>query len=147
MKTYRQSFQIKTKKSPEFVDITDRVIKIVKKSSIRNGQVLVFSRHTTAAIVVNENEPLLIEDMENFLTRLADPKVNYNHNDFSRRTVNMCAGECKNGHSHCQHLLLPVSETLPLIDSQIPFGKWQRVFLIELDHSREREIVVQVMGK
>jgi len=147
MKTYHQSFQIKTKKGPEFIDITDQVLKIIKKSGISNGQVLVFSRHTTAAIVVNENEPLLIEDMENFLARLANPKADYNHNDFSRRTVNLCSGECKNGHSHCQHLLLPTSEILPLIDGQIPFGQWQRIFLVELDYARKREVVVQVIGE
>lgn len=147
MKTYHHSFKIKTKKGPEFIDITERIKKIVKKSGIKNGQALVFSCHTTAAIVVNENEPLLIKDMEKFLTQLANPKANYNHNDFRHRTVNMCAGECKNGHSHCQHLLLPTSETLPLIDGKIPFGQWQRIFLIELDHGRKREVVVQVIGE
>ena len=147
MKVLTENFKLKTKNGPEFIDITDRVRKIIKQTGIKNGTVIVFSKHTTAAIKINENEPLLIKDMKDFLARIASPKAFYNHNDFERRTVNMCSGECANGHAHCQHLVLSTSEKIPLVKGKMAFGLWQRIFLVELDHGREREVVVQVMGE
>ena len=139
--------KIKTKKGPEFIDITDQVVGFVGQTGISDGLVAIYSRHTTAAIKINENEPLLLQDMESFLKKLAPPEGNYNHNDFERRTVNMCSGECANGHSHCQHLLLGTSETLPIIKGKIQLGAWQRIFLVELDHGRERQVIVQIIGE
>ena len=54
---------------------------------------------------------------------------------------------CPNGHAHCQHLLLGTSENIPIIDGQLQFGRWQRIFLIELDMPRPREVLVQVIGE
>lgn len=138
---------IKTKKGPQFIDITDEVSVFVESSGIKNGQVLVYSQHTTAAIKINENEPLLIKDMEKFLSRMAPQGDFYNHNDFRRRKVNMCDGECANGHSHCQHLLLTTSETIPLMKGKMDLGIWQRIFLIELDRARPRSVMIQVLGQ
>jgi secondary thiamine-phosphate synthase enzyme len=137
---------ITTTRAPEFIDITERVLEIVQETHIRNGLVSVFSKHTTAAIKLNENEPLLIKDMEGFLSRIAPVDAYYQHNDFSIRTVNMTEDECPNGHAHCQHLLLSSSETIPLFGGALQIGTWQRLFLVELDRAREREIVVQVIG-
>jgi secondary thiamine-phosphate synthase enzyme len=135
-----------TTTAPEFIDITDEVQSIVAASGAKFGQVTVFSTHTTAAIKVNENEPLLLEDMARVLREMAPVDASYEHNDFTKRTVNMEEGECKNGHAHCQHLFLPTSETLPVLDGQIPIGKWQRIFLIELDRARDRRVLVNVVG-
>ena len=134
--------------APEFVDITDRVIEHVKESQIRNGFTLVFSRHTTAAITIQENEPLLLNDMSSLVERLAPKNARYGHNDFSIRTVHMQEEECPNGHSHCQHLTLGSSETIPLVDGALALGKWQRIFMVELDDMKvgPREVLVQIMG-
>lgn len=133
---------------PEFIDITGRVVDLIAQSSISNGFAIVFSKHTTAAITIQESEPLLLEDLANTLERFAPSNANYRHNDFSVRTVNMHEDECPNGHSHCQHLLLGTSESLPIIDGQIPLGKWQRIFMVELDKEAEqpRQIIVQILG-
>lgn len=147
MEIIEQNLFFQTQQGPQFIDITEEVGKILKKSRVRKGIVLIYSKHTTAAIRVNENEPLLIADMEKFLKKLASPSYHYEHNDFRKRTVNMCSGECANGHSHCQHLLLGTSETIPVIDGKMVFGPWQRIFLIELDHARKREVVIMVMGE
>lgn len=147
MEIKTKKLTVKTKKNPEFIDITDQVVSFVDETGVKNGLVAICSQHTTAAIKINENEPLLIKDMENFLSQIAPQEALYNHNDFKKRTVNMNKDECPNGHSHCQHLLLGTSETLPIINGQIPFGLWQRVFLIELDHAREREVIIQVIGE
>jgi len=132
--------------APEFIDITADVIKAVEESGIREGTVLIFSRHTTAAIKINENEPLLLRDMGRFLEEAAPRDGNYRHNDFVIRTANMTEDECPNGHAHCQHLLLGASETIPISEGKPLLGRWQSIFLIELDRPRPREVVVQVQG-
>jgi secondary thiamine-phosphate synthase enzyme len=143
--TYRISLD--TSKAPEFIDITDRVYGFIQDSQVLNGFAIVYSKHTTAAIKINENEPLLLKDMGEFLERMAPRDGDYGHNDFSIRTVNMNIDECPNGHAHCQHLLLGTSENIPIIDGQLQLGRWQRIFLIELDMPRPREILVQVIGE
>ena len=142
--SYRLSLE--SVKAPEFIDITEHVEGFVRNSGVKAGIAVVFSHHTTAAIRVNENEPLLLNDMEQYLERLAPRNGNYHHNDFTVRTVNMNEDECPNGHAHCQHLLLGTSETIPIIGGKIQLGRWQRIFMIELDHARQREVLVQVMG-
>lgn len=147
MKILNYSVVVHTTKAPEFIDITEKVSAFVEQSQVLSGFVVVYSRHTTAAIKINENEPLLLGDMEKFLETMASRDGHYWHNDFSIRTVNMTEDECPNGHAHCQHLLLGASESIPVIDGQLQFGRWQRIFLIELDMPRQREVLVQVIGE
>jgi secondary thiamine-phosphate synthase enzyme len=135
-----------TTTAPEFIDITDEVQRIVDAAGTQFGQATIFSCHTTAAIRVNENEPLLLEDMARRLNEIAPRHGEYDHNDFTRRTVNMDEDECANGHAHCQHLFLSTSETIPILDGRMTLGTWQRIFLIELDRPRERKVLVNVVG-
>lgn len=138
---------VETTTAPEFLDITDDVRRHVEGSRVRDGLACVYSTHTTAAIVINENEPLLLEDMERFLRRIAPDDAYYAHNDFTVRTVHMTADEEPNGHSHCAHLLLPSSETIPIIGGELMLGPWQSVFMVELDpRPRTREVIISVHG-
>lgn len=141
-----EAIEFETTAAPEFIDITEDVAGIVSDSGVQFGQVSVFSQHTTAAVKINENEPLLLRDLARTIRHFAPPNGYYEHNDFSRRTVNMNEGECANGHAHCQHLFLAASETIPVVDGRIALGQWQRVFLIELDHPRLRRVLVNVVG-
>lgn len=143
---HREILILTAQQAPEFIDITAAVEEILERSAIQEGSLLVFSRHTTAAIEINENEPLLLRDMTSFLERMAPRENVYRHNDFIVRTVNMTEDECPNGHAHCQHLLLKTSETIPVVAGELLLGQWQRIFLIELDRPREREVIVQVQG-
>ena len=147
MKSQVFCLKMESRKAPEFIDITERVRACVSETSINSGFVVVYSKHTTAAIKINENEPLLLQDMECFLERMSPRDNDYRHNDFTVRTVNMTEDECPNGHAHCQHLLLGTSETIPIVEGIMQFGRWQSIFLIELDHARPREVVVQVLGE
>lgn len=147
MKSKNFCLKLEATKELEFIDITQRVQDCVADSAVHTGFVVVYSKHTTAAIKINENEPLLLEDMEKFLEHVSPRNGHYKHNDFSVRTVNMTEDECPNGHAHCQQLLLGTSETIPIIDGLIQFGRWQSIFLIELDHPRPREVIVQVVGE
>ena len=135
-----------TTRAPEFIDITEDVVRHVSESGARDGLVCIYTKHTTAAIKINENEPLLLKDMEAFLERIAPRDAYYGHNDFSVRTVNMSGDECPNGHAHCNHLLLGTSETVPLINGELQFGRYQRIFLIELDRPRQREVLITIVG-
>ncbi len=146
MKMHRVAIQRIAQTAPEFIDITDEVAGAVEASGIQDGTVTVFSRHTTAAIKINENEPLLLRDMARFLETSAPREAEYRHNDFVIRTANMTDDECPNGHSHCQHLLLGASETIPVMGGRLALGRWQSIFLVELDRPREREVVIQVQG-
>lgn len=141
-----ESLTYETSDAPQFIDITDDVAQIVADSGVRFGQATIFSAHTTAAIKVNENEPLLLQDMARIIQHMAPRHAEYEHNDFSRRTVNLEDDECANGHAHCQHLFLSTSETIPIIDGQLTTGQWQRIFLIELDMPRQRRVLVNVIG-
>lgn len=138
--------KIQTTKAPEFIDITDEVVKFVEEMEINSGALVIYSRHTTAAIRINENETLLKKDMAEFLNQVAPEEDYYRHNDFSIRTENMTEDEVPNGHAHCQSLGLGASETIPVIDGELQLGNWQRVFLIELDHARRREVILQALG-
>ena len=140
------SISLDSVKAPEFVDITDRVIAAVREANITMGVATVYSKHTTAAIKINEWEPLLLEDMENLLEHIAPKDGTYRHNDFEIRTVNMNPDESPNGHSHCQHLTLGTSESIPIIGGELQLGTYQRVFFIELDCPRPREAIVQIIG-
>lgn len=141
------TLHVESATAPEFIDITDQVVEFVRQSEVRNGFAVVYSRHTTAAIIIQENEPLLLVDMATTLERLAPRSAHYRHNDFSVRTVHMHENECANGHSHCQHLALGTSETIPIIDGALAFGQWQRIFMVELDEeANRRQILVQIMG-
>ena len=143
---WQQELKYRTDQGPCFRDITEDVQATVRDSGLWWGQVTIFSNHTTAAIRLQEHEPLLIEDMCAMLERLAPPGADYRHNDFSVRTVNMHPDESPNGHSHCQHLMLSTSETVPLVNGALQLGEWQSIFLIELDHPRDRLVTVNILG-
>lgn len=147
MKSCLKSIKLESRKAPEFIDITHCVGEVVADSAVKTGFAVVFSRHTTAAIRINEYEPMLLKDMEVFLEKVASRDGYYHHNDFTIRTENLTEDECPNGHAHCQSLLLGSSETIPIVDGKLYMGQWQRLFFIELDHARPREVVVQVVGE
>ncbi len=145
MKVLSETMAFQTEKGPQFIDITDKVREVAERSGVRNGFAVVFSKHTTAAIRINENEPALLSDMEQMLAKIAPPCQDYAHNRYAHAFSNN--GERPNGHSHCQQLLLGASEAVPVVNGQLVFGQWQRIFLIELDHAREREVIVHLVGE
>ena len=131
----------------QFLDITDDVARAVRSTGVQNGIVTVVSRHTTMAVRIQEDEPLLLEDLLSFLRRLAPANVHYQHNDFRIRTHHMHDDESPNGHSHCLQFLLGTSETVPVEDGELVLGQWQRIFLVELDGPRaRREVLIQTVG-
>jgi secondary thiamine-phosphate synthase enzyme len=142
-----QSIHLTTTQPLQLLDITEHVAALVGAHSAWDGVVTVCSQHTTAGVRLQENEPLLMEDLRQFLERLAPAEATYAHNDFEHRTEHMHPDERPNGHSHCLHLLLGGSAAVPVTQGRLQLGTWQRVFLVELDGPRpDREVLVQMVG-
>lgn len=135
-----------TRGSQQFIDITERVVRCVRLSGVGDGTVTAQSMHTTAAMLVNENEPLLLDDLGRVLAGWAPADAPYAHDDFERRTANLTPDERPNGHAHARAMALQASTTLAVIGGEVQLGRWQRIFLVELDGPRSREVVVTTAG-
>jgi secondary thiamine-phosphate synthase enzyme len=140
------TLRLETEHPTQFIDLTSDLEVFVAASGIQSGILNLQSRHTTAAIVVNEHEPLLLTDLTGLLTRLAPLDGGYRHDDMTLRSVNLVAGEPANGHAHCRALLLGATAALNVVDGAIQLGRWQRVFLVELDGPRTRDVSLLLLG-
>jgi len=143
----RATLRVATNRPTQFIDLTSRLEALVATAGIRAGLLNVQSMHTTVAIVVNEHEPLLIEDFVRMIQAAAPINGFYRHDDLSARTVNVTAAERRNGHAHCRALMLPTSACLNIGDGRLMLGRWQRVFLVELDGPQERDVAVMLVGE
>ena len=146
LRAHHDLIHLNTSECLQFIDLTSRIANIVTRSGVRHGIVNVQTKHTTTALIINENEPLLIEDLKRLLDNHVPRDGEYEHNDFSRRS-DIPPDEPANGHSHCKALFLPASVMLNVADGKLQFGRWQSIFLIELDEARERSVSVLVMGQ
>ncbi len=140
------TLRIDTDHPTQFIDLTADLEAFVAASGVESGLLNVQSLHTTAAIVVNEHEPLLLGDMTGLLERLAPVDAVYRHDNVTLRSVNCVLGEPPNGHSHCRALLLGSTAALNVVDGALKLGRWQRVFLVELDGPRPRSVSLLVIG-
>ena len=136
-----------TNHATEFIDLTDRLQRLISDASLRSGMLNVQTLHTTLAVVVNEHEPLLLDDFRRMLEAAAPADGRYRHDDMTVRTVNLMDAERPNGHAHCRALLLPTSVCLNVCGGALALGRWQRVFLVELDGPRERNLSVLLFGE
>jgi secondary thiamine-phosphate synthase enzyme len=133
-KVFNTSFSFSTKGGIEFVDLTRKAQETVTKSGIRNGLVHVFAPHATGIIILVENEPSLLKDVEDLLEKLASKDADYRHPS--------------NAHSHLRSVLLPPDRTLPIVDGRVQFGVWQSLLFVETDvHARRRTVIIQAIGE
>lgn len=147
MTVKNKTIKIDTEEKLQFFDITDKVKDFVKKTGVEDGLVNVQTMHTTATLIMNENEPLLLKDIKKNLSEAAPEDEEYNHDNFEIRTVNMCDGECANGDAHCKAIYLTPNNTINLFDGKLQLGTWQRILFVELDRARLRKVQVQVIGE
>jgi secondary thiamine-phosphate synthase enzyme len=141
-----KKLQLETKKQFEIVDMTEHVKKVLLESKMQNGIITVFCPHTTAAVRINHNEPLLMQDMMKTLYRLVPIDVNYSHDLFEVRQ-NVAPNERSNGHAHVKAFLLGSSETIPVEKSNLVMGSKQSIFFVELDGGRSREVYLKILGE
>lgn len=123
--------KIDTSKNFEIIDITSQINNLI---DIDDGIISVFSRHSTSAIVVNENESGLLSDLEFTLNNLITDKFSYSHDRIDN-----------NARSHLKSFLLSSSEALPVKNGKLDLGTWQSVFFIELDGPRHARTVTLTM--
>jgi secondary thiamine-phosphate synthase enzyme len=130
-------------------DITEDVVAAVRESGVRDGIACVYSPHTTCCVRVTEPENGFLDSFVELLRTLVPLDHYYAHDDWDRRTENLCPEdiEAANGHSHCMAMLLGTAgESIPVRDGELGLGEWQRVLFLELDRSRERRWLVQIVG-
>lgn len=134
MLAINKSLKIDSVSNFQIIDITSEIVAILneinKDKKIQNGMVNVFTKHSTSAIVINENERGLLNDFEKVLKDMVKEKDNYKH-DFIDN----------NAASHIRAFLLGSSETIPIADGRLDLGTWQSVFFIELDGPRTNRTV------
>lgn len=124
---------VKTDQRYQLVDITDQVESIVSKNKIKEGLCLVFVPHSTAAIILTENESGLKNDWLKMLKKLVEGKK-FEHDRIDN-----------NADSHLLSGLLGQGKVLPIEDNRLIRGTWQQIFLIELDGPRTRRVVIKVI--
>lgn len=137
MESFTDYLWFSTKKHREYVNITGDVEAILKKSNIKEGMVLVSAMHITASVYVNDAEDGLIQDIDEWLEKLAPFNPNYRHH----RT-----GET-NGDSHLKSLLMHHEVIVPVTNGKLDFGPWQQIYYAEFDGQRRKRVVVKVMGE
>jgi secondary thiamine-phosphate synthase enzyme len=146
-----ENHDLVTDDASQLLDITDDVQQAVDRAAVANGMALVYSPHTTCAIVVNEKESGFEEDFAELLAELAPAEGRYyRHDDLDIRTegIEDDTEEFPNGHSHCRAgLLSSSSQAIPVVDGRLMLGTWQRIFFCELDRSRQRKVFIQVLGE
>jgi secondary thiamine-phosphate synthase enzyme len=145
MKIYKQKIEVESKTQIEFFDITSKVQEVLDASEIREGSLLVFAPHTTMGIVINHNEPMLMQDFMRVLYKLVPMDDRYSHDLFELRKSSKSDGR-SNGHSHCKSFLLGISQAIPVEKGKLMMGSKQSIFALEFDGSRKRDITIQVMG-
>ena len=138
---YTDYLEMRTGERYEMVHITPEIESIVRASGVEDGLCFVTPMHITAAIYVNDNEEGLIEDIGEWLEKLApsiqsDPRLVYRHHQ---------TGE-DNADAHLKALLLHHETTLPVRGGRLELGRWQRVFYAEFDGQRQKRVLVKVMG-
>ncbi len=133
-KVFNMRHVVSTRGEIDFVDLTNTVQAAVRKSDIKNGIVHIFAPHATGVLILTENDPALLEDIEKFLEELAPRNKNYCHPS--------------NAHAHLRSMLLPPDKTLPVIDGEVEFGTWQSLLFVETDvYPRRRTVIIQVLGE
>jgi len=126
---------VSTSKKQEMIDITNQVASIVKKSGLKSGLCHIYSMHSTAAIVVNENaDPDISLDTIDALNKLVAKGI-WRHDKLEG-----------NADAHIKATILGPSRTIPAKDGKLQLGTWQGISVFELDGPRKREIAVTVLG-
>lgn len=129
----QKSLKFDTNKNFEIIDITSKINELI---DIEVGFISIFSKHSTSAIVVNENESGLLKDLEFILNNLISDEYSYDHDLIDN-----------NAKSHLKSFLLSSSECLPIKNFSLDLGTWQSVFFIELDGPRSgRTLSLTMMG-
>ena len=130
---------IKSKRENDMIDLTKKISESISESDISDGIVTIFVKGSTASITTIENEPGLVKDFPDMLSRIAPKNIKYHHEEMWHDG---------NGHSHVKASLIGPSLTVPFSGKVLCLGSWQQIVFVELDtRSRNREIILQIVGE
>ena len=137
MKVYFKELAIRTQRRRELVDITYEVERAVAESGVTNGMCLVFAPHATAAVIANEHERGLVNDILRKFTEEFPDDGEWEHNRID-----------DNAAAHLASAFVGSARFFPVKEGRLVRGTWQNIFLVELDGPRaSRKVVVEVMGE
>ena len=133
MSTHR--LRVRSRGREELVEFTEDVRRTLRESGAREGVCVLYVRHTTAGLTVNENaDPDVPRDMLHCLrTLIPQQGMGFRHGE-------------QNSDAHIKASLTGPSLTVPFADGELLLGRWQGIFLCEFDGPREREVIVKVMS-
>jgi len=136
MKSYREELWFETKTRRAYLNITPQIEALVQKSGIREGLVLVNAMHITASVYINDDEPGLLQDYDEFLERLAPHGARYRHNN---------TGE-DNGDAHLKRQIMGREVVVAITEGKLDFGPWEQIFYGEFDGRRCKRVLVKIIG-
>lgn len=137
MKTHTEYLTFRTDKHRQYINITPQVDSALEKSGIREGMILVSAMHITAGVWVNDAENGLLEDIDEWLEKMAPFRSGYRHH---------ATGE-SNGDSHLKSLLVHHQVIVPVTAGRLDLGPWQQVYYAEFDGQRPKRVIIKVMGE
>jgi len=138
---HSQTFVVETDSRMQVIDLTERVMALVRTLGVREGVVHVFSMHTTCAVFINEFQQALVADMLRFLEHVVAHDGGWLHNDPAHSDCDRM-----NADAHLRSMFLGHSLSLQVSGGEIVLGQWQRVLMAELDGPRARTLRLQAMG-
>ena len=131
MRAHTEYLWFNTKKKREFINITPEIEKALRKAKIEEGMVLASAMHITAGVYINDAEDGLIEDIEEWLEKLAPFRADYRHHQ---------TGE-DNGDAHLKNLIIGHQVIVPVTKGKLDLGPWQQVFYAEFDGRRRKRVL------
>ena len=137
MKSHTKYLVFNTKQKIEFINITGEIEKELKNSGVKEGFCMVSAMHLTASVYINDNESGLIQDIKEWLQKLAPKGPDYNHHG---------TGE-DNGDAHLKNLLMHHQVLIPVTSGRLDFGPWQQVFYAEFDGQRKKRVIIKIIGE
>ena len=137
MKTATEYLWFNTEKQRGYINITEQVSGIVKQSGVAEGFVLVSAMHITSGVYMNDAEPGLIADIDQWLENLAPFRLDYMHH---------ATGET-NGDAHLKSMLVHHEVIVPVTEGSLDLGPWQQIYYAEFDGRRRKRVIVKVMGE
>ncbi len=138
MKSYRETLSFEISKRREYLNITPQVGECLKKSGIKEGLCLVNAMHITASVYINDDEPGLLQDYDDWLEKLAphEPVSHYRHNGYE-----------DNGDAHLKRQIMGREVVVAITNGKLDFGTWERIFYGEFDGRRKKSVLVKIIGE
>ena len=139
MKSFTEYLTFTTKSRRDYINITDTIEDLLKKSGIKEGLCLVNAMHITASVFINDDERGLLQDFDDFLEKIAphEPVSRYRHNN---------TGE-DNGDAHLKRTIMGREAVVAVTKGKLDFGPWEQIYYGEFDGKRPKRVLVKIIGE